>query len=78
MIPNTAEIAEDYNELGIPDSNSTPGNRAKGENDMGAAEVVLSIKTGGMIYTTIGVASVIVLGMMVLIMMKKKNKQDNE
>ncbi len=78
LIPNTAEIAEDYNELGIPDSNSTPGNRAKGENDMGAAEVVLSIKTGGMIYTTIGVASVIVLGMMVLIMMKKKNKQDNE
>ena len=77
LIPNTAEIAEDYNELGIADSNSTPGNRAKGENDMGAAEVVLSIKTGGVVYTTIGVACVIILGIMIVIMIKKKNKQDN-
>ena len=46
LINNTAEIAEDYNELGIQDSNSTAGNNAKGENDTGVAEVIISIKTG--------------------------------
>ena len=33
LINNTAEIAESYNELGIADSKSTPGNRVKGESD---------------------------------------------
>ena len=50
LVNNTAEIAEAYNELGIADSNSTPGNRVQGENDMGVADVIISIKTGEIVY----------------------------
>lgn len=78
LIPNTAEIAEDYNELGIADSNSTPGNRAKGENDLGVAEVVLSIRTGGIVYVSIAVIIVVVLGGIAVIVIKKRKKQENE
>ena len=77
-IPNIAEIVEDYNELGIQDSNSTPGNRAKGENDLGTAEVILSIRTGGIIYATIGIAVVAVLGITAVVIIKKRKKQDIE
>ena len=78
LIPNTAEIAEDYNELGIADSNSTPGNRANGENDLGLAEVLLSIRTGGMLYITIAIIIVVILGVIAIIMIKKKNKSEKE
>lgn len=78
LIPNIAEIAEDYNELGIADSNSTPGNRAKGENDLGSAEVLLSIRTGGVIYMTVGIVIVAILGAIAFIMIKKRNKEEKE
>lgn len=76
LIPNTAEIAEDYNEFGITDSNSTPGNRATDENDFGSADVLLSIRTGGVIYITIAVIILVVLGIVVIIFIKKKNKKE--
>ncbi len=76
LIPNTAEIAEDYNELGIADSNSTPGNRAKGENDLGSAEVLISIRTGGIVYATITIIIVAILGIVAVVVIKKKNKQE--
>lgn len=78
LIPNIAEIAEDYNELGIADSNSTPGNRAKGENDMSSAEVLLSIRTGGIIYATIGIIVVAMLAMVAFVIIKKRNKEEKE
>lgn len=78
LIPNTAEIAEDYNELGIADSNSTPGNRAKGENDMGSAEVLLSIRTGGVVYIAITIIIVAILAIVAVVIIKKKNKQVEE
>lgn len=78
LIPNTAEIAEDYNELGIADSNSTPGNRAKGENDLGSAEVLISIRTGGVVYATITVIVVAILAIVAVVVIKKKNKQEEE
>ena len=54
LVNNTAEIAEAYNELGLADSNSTPGNKTQGENDMSSADVIISIKTGEIVfYTTI-------------------------
>lgn len=43
---NTAEIMESYNEAGITDINSTPGNKVKGENDISEAELLVSIRTG--------------------------------
>ena len=51
LIPNTAEIVESYNELGLQDVDSTAGNKVKGEDDMGSAEVILSIKTGEVVTT---------------------------
>ena len=45
-INNTAEISEQYNDEGAQDINSTPGNQVQGENDMGSADVIISLKTG--------------------------------
>ena len=43
---NNAEISEDYNEYGVPDVDSTPGNKVPGEDDIDNAPVILSITTG--------------------------------
>ncbi|MCI9063952.1 MAG: hypothetical protein HFJ17_05060 [Clostridia bacterium] len=43
---NVAEISKDYNEKGVPDRDSTPGNKKNGEDDIDDAQVLLSIKTG--------------------------------
>ena len=77
LINNTAEIAESYNELGLADSNSTAGNRVNGENDMGSADVLLGIRTGGAIYIGIATAVVVVLGVVafVIIRKRKNNKE---
>lgn len=58
---NRAEIYEQYNELGLDDIDSTPNNQAQGEDDMGAANVIISPATGSEItYTcTILIALVI-------------------
>ncbi len=78
VMPNIAEIAEDYNELGIADSNSTPGNRAKGENDLGTADVLLSIKTGGIVYAGIGIVVIAILSVASIIIIKKRKEQEKE
>ena len=77
LINNTAEIKEIYNELGLADSNSTPGNRANGENDMGSADVLLGLRTGGAVCIGITIAVVVVLGAIVFIVIKRrKNKEE--
>ena len=77
---NNAEIYEDYNDLGLSDSNSIPGNNASGENDMGSADVIISIRTGGVIYMTIGIifAVIIVAGIIAGIIVKRKNSRNEE
>ena len=55
--------------------NSVPGNRAKEENDLGAAEVLLSIKTGGIVYITIAIIIIVLLGVTVVVILKKRNKE---
>ena len=77
---NHAEIYEAYNDLGLKDSNSTPGNHVTGENDMGSADVIISIRTGGVIYMTIGITIVIIAlaGILAGIIVKRKNfKEEN-
>ena len=79
-VNNTAEIEESYNELGLQDSNSTPGNNASGENDIGSADVIVSIRTGGVVYMTIGIIAVIIVltGIVTGIIVKRKNaKEEN-
>ena len=77
LINNTAEIAEDYNELGIEDSNSTPGNNTKDENDMGSADVIISVRTGAevILYTIFYI--ILALGVVAVIMIPiiKKSKK---
>ena len=42
LVNNTAEIAEQYNESGFEDTNSTPKNKKQGENDMSSADIIIS------------------------------------
>ncbi len=43
---NTAEIYEAYNDLGIQDMDSTPGNNKAEEDDISSADVLITVKTG--------------------------------
>ena len=64
IVNNTAEIEESSNSLGLPDINSTPGNKAQGENDMSSADVIISIGTGKVIlYISLIIA---VLGILIV------------
>ncbi len=78
VVENTAEIAEDYNELGITDSNSIPGNKVNGENDISTAELLLSIRTGGIIYISIAVIIVAILSTIAFIVIRNKKKDKKE
>lgn len=76
-INNTAEIAEAYNDLGLTDSNSTPGNKVQGENDYGSADVILGIKTGGAVYIGIGITTLAILAIVAVVIIKlRKNKEE--
>lgn len=77
---NNAEIYEDYNDLGMEDGNSTPGNNVSGENDMGSADVIISIRTGGVVYMSIGIiiAIVVIAGVAAGIVVKRKNLKDKQ
>lgn len=70
---NRAEIAEDYNDLGLSDINSIPGNQVSGENDMGSADVILSIRTGGALYISIAVVILVILVITGFVIWKKRN-----
>ena len=79
LVNNTAEIAEAYNELGLSDTNSTPGNKTQGENDMGSADVIISIRTGEMIiYTTI--ITIIIIGLLsvVIVPAVQRNRKNRK
>jgi len=45
-IRNVAEIAEDYNEFGLEDINSTADNKRDGENDIAAADTIILMNAG--------------------------------
>lgn len=63
LVNNTAEIVESYNELGLTDINSTEGNKVKGENDMGSADLIISIRTGQVVTTVLLIiSSIVILG----------------
>lgn len=66
IVDNLAEIYEDYNIYGISDTNSTPANKAQGENDMGRADVVISIKTGEVFINISVIITSLLLGSIVV------------
>lgn len=69
---NQAEIYETYNEQGLKDIDSTEANRQEGEDDLGQADVLISLVTGKIIMYTgliILVLAIITTGVIVI---KKK------
>ena len=63
LIPNTAEITEVYNEQGLTDVDSIPENNVLDEDDLGSADLIVSIKTGQVVATVaIILVSIIVIG----------------
>ena len=72
LVHNTAEISDQYNELGAIDNNSEPANQVDGENDMGSADVIIGIKTGAMVsYILLTISIIVVLGVGAYLISKK-------
>lgn len=66
IVNNLAEIYEDYNEYGVSDINSIPANKAQGENDLGAADLIIAVKTGEtLIYISV-IITTLLLGSIVI------------
>ena len=55
LINNTAEIVDVFNNQGVKDIDSTPGNNIGGEDDIGSADVILGIKTGEIVMTVLNI-----------------------
>lgn len=71
-INNRAEIYEAYNDYGIADEDSTPANKVSGENDMSSADAIIGVNTGEiMIYITITLISIGILGVGIYLINKK-------
>ena len=79
LVNNRAEIIEAYNDLGLADVNSTPGNQDKNENDYSSADMILSIRTGKAVYISIGLIVTIILasGAVAAIIVKRKNDKED-
>ena len=67
-VKNSAEITSCRNSYGIPDKDSTPGNKASGEDDYSEAELLISIETGFVMYTVTILILAIVLMILIYIM----------
>lgn len=72
VVNNRAEIAEAYNEYGISDINSTPNNNMPGENDLGSADVIIGISTGGTIaaYIILVIINTVLIAIAIKLMIK--------
>ena len=73
VVNNRAEIAEDYNEYGIADVNSTPNNKMAGENDLGSADVIIGVSTGGTIVAYVILAFINTVLIIIAIRLMIKN-----
>ena len=65
---NSAEIGEISNQQGIKDTDSTPGN--KQEDDYSKADLIISVSTGAVVYISIGILLIIVVGGIVFVSYK--------
>ena len=62
VMDNVAEISKDYNDKGIPDIDSIPGNKKDGEDDIDDAPVLVSISTGkAVMYIGLGAVVLVTL-----------------
>ncbi len=73
LINNRAEIEECFNDIGKVDTDSTPNNLVKGEDDLGAADVIISISTGAknVSYTILIIINTALIGFAIYLIFKK-------
>ena len=72
IINNTAEIYEAYNDLGLEDIDSKPGNKVSTEDDMSSADVVITVKTGEwLMFTGLTITIITILGVGAYFIKKK-------
>ena len=71
-VVNTAEISKTYNEYGLEDGDSTPGNRKDGEDDISTATTLLAMSTGREVASFIGITLgvIAIVGLAVFIIKK--------
>ena len=74
---NTAEIGKASNNMSINDVDSIPSNQKAGEDDISTAEVIVSIKTGAIVYSTLGIILLlIIISFVILTINKRKEGED--
>ena len=71
-IVNQAELTEVSNTLSKNDIDSTPNNKTNGEDDMSSAEVLVSIRTGGVVAYTFLIITIIAILAIGIYFIKKK------
>lgn len=67
---NIAEIGEMRNSLGTSDIDSTPGNKIETEDDFSKADLIISVSTGALIYISIGILLVALVGVAIFLSYK--------
>ena len=71
-VNNRAEIEKSYNQELIEDKDSTAGNKATGEDDIGSADIIIGVATGReVIYITLGIICMIILATGTYLIKKK-------
>ena len=72
LINNKAEISKSYNTLGIEDIDSKTGNKKADEDDLGSADVIISVSTGTLVnYLVVTTLILIIIGIGTFIISKK-------
>lgn len=73
IINNQAEISKDYNQAGVADQDSTPGDQDPKDDDMSSADLIIGVKTGEtLIYISAIIAGIIAAIAITLIIKKSK------
>ena len=66
LVHNSVEIAKSYNSKAISDSDSIPGNKKDGEDDISSADIFLGIQTGKELIKKILTYVVIIFGIILI------------
>lgn len=79
LLNNNAEIYESYNEQGLNDMDSNPANKLESEDDMSAADMIISLATGKIVlYVSLTIAVIVLLGFGIFEIKKRVlNKKEN-
>lgn len=77
-VTNSAEIGSITTDKGIKDTDSTPSNQNESEDDFSKADAIISVSTGIYVYISIATTVIILIGLLVFLILKKKNIKINK